>query len=86
MPNSAVIHTRIDPETKAATEEVLAAIGMTPSQAIKLFYRQIASRKAFPLELRVPNSLTQETFKKSDQGLEVERFETSEELFESWEK
>lgn len=57
MAQSAVIHARIEPETKAATEKILRTLGMTPTEAIRLLYRQIAMRGEFPLELKVPTNL-----------------------------
>jgi DNA-damage-inducible protein J len=86
MPKSAVVHARIDQATKAATEEVLEALGMTPTEAIRLFYRQIALRKAFPLELHLPNKLTASVLAKSDQDQEIEKFGTAAELYASWDK
>lgn len=85
MSHSAVIHARIDSATKETTERILSALGLTPTEAIRLFYRQIAMRGEFPLELRVPNSLTAATLTKADRGEEVERFATADELFASWE-
>jgi DNA-damage-inducible protein J len=85
MPQSAVVHARIDSETKAATEEVLEALGMTPTEAIRLFYRQIALRGEFPLELRVPNKLTASVLSKSRKNVEVETFKNTKALYESWE-
>jgi addiction module RelB/DinJ family antitoxin len=52
----ATIHARIDEKTKAESESILRKIGMTPTEAVRLLYRQIALRKEFPLELRVPNN------------------------------
>jgi hypothetical protein len=46
MSHSAVIHARIDASTKEATERILNSIGLTPTEAIRLFYRQIAMRGA----------------------------------------
>jgi len=86
MPHSAVIHARIDSETKAATERILADLGLTPTEAIRLLYRQIAMRKEFPLELRVPNALTASVLKKSENNEEIETFDSSDDLFESWDK
>jgi len=57
MSQSAVVHARIDQATKDATEKVLQALGMTPTEAIRLFYRQIALRQSFPRELHLPNNL-----------------------------
>ncbi len=56
--NSSTVRSRLSPELKVQAESVLASIGMTSSEAIRLFYKQIASRKEFPLELKVPNQTT----------------------------
>ncbi|MEI6871285.1 MAG: type II toxin-antitoxin system RelB/DinJ family antitoxin [Verrucomicrobiota bacterium] len=86
MLHSVVIHARIDSVTKAATERILADLGLTPTEAIRLLYRQIAMRKEFPLELRVPNALTASVLKKSENNEEIETFDSSDALFESWDK
>lgn len=57
---------------------------MTPTDAVRLLYRQIAMRKEFPLELRVPNKLTASTLDKSDRDEEIESFDTLEQMVESW--
>ena len=59
---------------------------MTPTEAIRLFYRQIAIRKSFPLELHVPNKLTASVFTKSDKNQDIERFNSAAELYASWDE
>jgi len=86
MSQSAVVHARIDRATKAATEKVLDTLGMTPTEAIRLFYRQIAMRKSFPLELHVPNKLTASVLAKSDKNQDIEIFGTVADLYASWDK
>ena len=86
MPHTTVVHARIDQATKTATEKVLDSLGMTPTEAIRLFYRQIAIRKAFPLELRVPNKLTASVLAESDRNQNVETFESASDLYASWKK
>jgi DNA-damage-inducible protein J len=86
MTQSSVIHARVDPDTKAATEKILQAIGMTPTEAIRLLYRQIAIRGEFPLELKVPNALTSEALSAADRGDDLESFESTDELYGSWQK
>lgn len=85
MRKSAVIHARIDPATKAATERVFATIGMTPTEAIRLFYRQIALRRAFPLELHIPNKLTAAVLARSEKNQDLETFDAVDDLYSSWE-
>ncbi len=85
MTTSSVIHARIDAPTKKATERVLSSLGLTPTEAIRLFYRQIALRGEFPLELRVPNKLTAEILSRAERGEELERHGSKAALFASWE-
>ena len=84
MNKTATVHARIDTSTKIASERVLHEIGMTPTDAVRLLYRQIALRKEFPLELRVPNKLTASTLDKSDRGEDIETFESLDEMIASW--
>jgi len=84
MSQTAVIHARIDPATKAATERVLDALGMTPTEAIRLLYRQIAMRGEFPVELRIPNRETADVMAKADKGEDIETFDTTDDLYASW--
>ncbi len=86
MSKSAIIHARIDPKTKALTESVLNRLGLTPTEAIRLLYRQIAMRGEFPLELKVPNALTAETLAKANQGEDLESFNTTDDLLASWDE
>ena len=57
---------------------------MTPTDAVRLLYRQIAFRREFPLELRVPNKLTASTLDKSDRDEEIETFNSLDQMIESW--
>jgi addiction module RelB/DinJ family antitoxin len=84
MAHSSVIHARIDPATKAATERILGSLGLTPTEAIRLLYRQIAMRGEFPLELKVPNSLTVDTLAKAERREDLETFDSLDDLYASW--
>ncbi len=84
MSQSAVIHARIDSTTKEATERILSSLGLTPTEAIRLFYRQIAMRGEFPLELRIPNASTAHALSLADRGEELENFSSQDELYASW--
>ncbi len=47
----------IEPELLQQAERVLGKIGMTFSQAVNLFTRQIVLRRSFPVELNVPEEV-----------------------------
>ena len=47
-------YVEVEPEIKRRAEEILDKIGMSYSMAVDLFTRQIVLRRAFPIELNVP--------------------------------
>ena len=81
---TAVVHSRIQPKIKKQAEKVLYQLGLSPSQAITLFYNQIVVRKGLPFEVALPNAETQKALKDSRDGIDLEHFDSVEELFESW--
>ncbi len=58
MPKEATVKSRISYELKNEVDQVLSSLGMTSSEAIRLFYKQMAMRQELPLELKVPNEVT----------------------------
>jgi DNA-damage-inducible protein J len=86
MNKSAVVHARVEPRTKKKAEGVLRKLGMSPTEAIRLFYRQICLRSGLPFRVLIPNDVTRETLDKSAEGKGVTSFDSLNEMFESWEK
>ena len=58
MPKTKTITVRLDPELKEDVEGILAQLGLSTSQAIVLFYRQVRLHQGLPFEVRVPNAVT----------------------------
>ncbi|MCZ7672844.1 MAG: type II toxin-antitoxin system RelB/DinJ family antitoxin [Chloroflexi bacterium] len=52
MAKTAVITTRIEPELKTEVETVLNELGLTMSQAILLYLKQIALQQGIPFQLQ----------------------------------
>jgi DNA-damage-inducible protein J len=65
-PNSGVVRCRINPKVKVQAEEVLNSIGMSTSDAMRLFLKQVAIRGTFSLELKTPNQKTINAFEEKD--------------------
>jgi len=47
--NSSMLHVRMDTEMKRKATAALAAMGLTASEAVRLFFHRIAVDQAFPL-------------------------------------
>ena len=65
---SAVIRARIDEKIKEEAAAVLAAIGLTVSDAFRLMMIRIAAEKRLPFEPLIPNEETIEAMKAARRG------------------
>ena len=83
---TAVVHARLEPQTKRKAEKVLHKLGITPTEAIRIFYNQISLRGGLPFTVEIPNERTAATIEKSRRGESVQEFDSLDEMFESWEK
>jgi DNA-damage-inducible protein J len=83
MTENAVIRARIDQATKAEATSVLAAMGLTLSDAFRLMVKRIAAEKALPFEPLVPNAETIEAMKAARRGELVPAGKSSKELLAS---
>ena len=68
MSENAVIRARIDEATKTEAMAVLAAMGLTLSDAFRLLVKRIAAEKALPFEPLVPNAETIKAMKAARRG------------------
>jgi len=81
MAATAFVRARIDETLKNEAAEVLAGMGLTVSDVVRIALTKIAKEKALPFEMRVPNKLTAETLTKSDSGEDVHHAMDAEDLF-----
>lgn len=65
-----MLSTRIDHDTKLAFKHVCDEVGLSPSQAIKLFAKAVINYGGIPFELRskTPNSKTLEAIQELESG------------------
>jgi|TARA_R110000868_G_scaffold114014_2_gene305978 DNA-damage-inducible protein J len=65
-----MLSTRIDHDTKLAFTHVCDEVGLSPSQAIKLFAKAVINYGGIPFELRskTPNSKTLEAIQQLEGG------------------
>jgi DNA-damage-inducible protein J len=81
MAATAFVRARIDEALKEEAAAVLADMGLTVSDVIRIVLTKVAKDKALPFEMRVPNKLTAETLAKSERGEDVHRAKDANDLF-----
>ena len=82
MVKTATISARIDPEIKNRAERVFRELGITSSQAITLFYRQVELQQGLPFIVKIPNDVTIEALENARSRNNMESFNTVEDLFD----
>ena len=85
---TSMLHIRVDDDIKEQATQTLAAMGMSMSDAVRLFLRRVVIDQAFPLELKVPNAETLAAMKESRAMMKKRRtrFASAAELFADLEK
>ncbi len=83
--NSTTVQLRIDKQTKNQAQKTFKVLGISMSEAVKLFLRQVALHKGIPFDIRIPNELTDKTLRKSENGKNLHRTSNIEQLFKELE-
>jgi len=68
MASDTVVRARIDGQVKERAAKVLADMGLSVSDAIRLLLVRIAAEKALPFEIKVPNAETRAAMSELEQG------------------
>jgi DNA-damage-inducible protein J len=61
-----MIHVRIDDATKERASLAVEAMGLSLSDAVRLFLRRVVADQALPFELKVPNAATRAAIGEAD--------------------
>ena len=85
--HSSILHVRMDTELKQKATAVLAAMGLTASEAVRLLFHRITVDQALPLQLKVPNEETRRAMAEVDEMVKTraERFASVDEPLEELE-
>ncbi len=75
-----MIRARVEPDLKDEVESLFAKLGLTATEAINLFYRQVKLRKGLPFDVRIPNRTTRKAMKDADQGKNLIHVDSVEEM------
>jgi len=68
MANLATVKVKIEPELKKEAETVFQKLGLTPMEAINLFYHVVKREKALPFDAKIPNDETLQAIKDAEDG------------------
>ena len=74
MAKTEMIRARLEPELKSQAEAVFAELGLSPTEAITLFYTQVTLHRGLPFAVRIPNAETIEALRQARIGEELTKY------------
>ena len=82
---SSSISARIDPALKRNAEHIFRQLGLTSSQAITLFYRQVEMQRGLPFGLHIPNETTRQAIEDAQERRNLASFDSVDALVDDLE-
>ena len=82
MAATAMVHVRVDENINTEATETLAAMGLTISDAVRVFLTRVVADKQMPFALKAPNAETRAAMTEADEIARTHRarFGTAAEL------
>jgi DNA-damage-inducible protein J len=88
MASTSMVHVRVSEKIKTQATETLAAMGLSVSDAVRVFLTRVVAEQQLPFAIKVPNSETRAAMAEADAIASAHRarFSTAAELFDDLEK
>ncbi len=83
MEKTATVRARIEPGLKQDVESLFHELGLSTTEAINIFYRQVRLRRGLPFPVAIPNSETIHVFEDTDSGKNLNTYDDVGKMFES---
>ena len=81
MAKSAMIRARTEKTLKHDVEKILRALGLSFSEAINLFFRQVKLQRGLPFDVQMPNKTTLKAMKDVHTRQDLTKTHNLEDLF-----
>jgi DNA-damage-inducible protein J len=81
MARTAMINARTERELKDEVEGILQSLGMSTTEAINIFFRQVKLRRGLPFPVEIPNDETLKVFQDSEKGKGLVECKDADDMF-----
>jgi len=68
-----MVHVRVDEKIKTQAAETLSSMGLTVSDAVRVFLTRVVADKGLPFELKAPNETSRAAIAEGDQIVQSRR-------------
>ncbi|MBS0617979.1 MAG: type II toxin-antitoxin system RelB/DinJ family antitoxin [Spirochaetes bacterium] len=81
MTKDAIINARVESRLKIKVDQIFNILGLSPTEAITLFYKQVELNQGLPFAVKVPNKLTKKSIEQSEAGKGLKKFSSKADLY-----
>jgi DNA-damage-inducible protein J len=81
QPKTTFVRARTTPSVKKEAIKILGELGLSTSDAINIFLKQVVFNKGLPFEIKIPNNETLDAMNEAETSTELEEFDSAEKLF-----
>ncbi|ALE02877.1 type II toxin-antitoxin system RelB/DinJ family antitoxin [Bartonella ancashensis] len=81
MSSTEIVRARVDENLKKEASTILATMGLTISDFVRIGLAKVVSEQGLPFEMRAPNQLTAKTLNKSENRENLHEAKNIEALF-----
>jgi DNA-damage-inducible protein J len=82
MARTAMINARTERELKKEVEVILKSLGISTTEAINIFFRQVKLRRGLPFPVEIPNEETLIVLHESEEGKGLVECKDADDMFE----
>jgi DNA-damage-inducible protein J len=75
-----MIHARVDPKLKESAERVFSTLGLSTTEAIRLFMKQVELHNGLPFPIEIPNAQTIAAMREANHPAALKRYRSFREL------
>lgn len=78
----AQIRARTESSLKHEVESIFHDLGLTATDAINIFYKQVKLHHGLPFDVRLPNKTTRQALQAAEDDQNIKKFESTDKMFE----
>ena len=81
MAKTARVQARIEEKLRDEVEPILTSLGLSLTNAITIFLKQVKLKKGLPFPVILPNAQTRKVIEDADKNIGTKKFKTTKNLF-----
>jgi DNA-damage-inducible protein J len=79
---STTVRARLEPDLKEDAEMILEQLGISTTEAIRIFFKQVQLQRGMPFDLKIPNETTKKAIAEAENREYLKSVDSAQKLFD----